>query len=207
MIETQGNIPVHIGVNDLKTLCFYTVLPSFAKWSMGYHLEIEDVKLRDKKWVEFVERVPDKDAIADQFFQFIGKGSRIRKFKGGQAELVLEIEYDKYCKINEHRELEEDKRQEVDEDCVVGQKRHRATLSHDHGPQASGSHVTLEAPVPAVRPTDHTFPTPVLLPPSLHQETSASSTHDAARVNTYHWQKSVKIMLQSSKIVCTAFIV
>ena len=62
MIETQGNIFVHIGVNDLKTLCFYTILPSFAKWSMGYHLEIEDVKLRDKKWVEFVERVPDKDA-------------------------------------------------------------------------------------------------------------------------------------------------
>lgn len=129
---------------------------------MEYQLEIEDVKLRDKKWVEFIQCVPDRDAVADQFHQFIGKGSKIKKFKTGQAELILELDYNKYLMINEHRELEEEKRQRVDENSVVGQKRHRATLSHDHGPsRPSGSqtsHVYTEAPA--------------LLPPSLLREPS-----------------------------------
>ena len=90
---------------------FYTALPSFTKWSLEYQLEIEDVKLRDKKWVEFIQCVPDRDAIADQFHQFIGKGSKIKKFKTGQAELILELDFDKYQKINEHCELEEEKKQ------------------------------------------------------------------------------------------------
>jgi hypothetical protein len=162
---------------------------------MEYQLEIEDVKLRDKKWVEFIQRVPDRDAVADQFYQFIGKGSKIRKFKVGQAELILELDSDKYRKINEHRELEEEKRQGEDENSVqvVGQKRHRATLSHDHStPTPSNSQTfdlfTAEAPIPpipAALPSNHT---PALLPPSLALETSR---RDAARVATYHWQKAL----------------
>jgi hypothetical protein len=30
--ETQGNIPVHIGVQQLKTIAFYTILPAFLKY-------------------------------------------------------------------------------------------------------------------------------------------------------------------------------
>lgn len=78
--------------------------------------------------------MPDRDAVADQFYQFIGKGSKIRKFKAGQPKLILELDFDKYQKINEHHKLEEEKKQGVDEDSAVGQKQHRATLSHDDSP-------------------------------------------------------------------------
>ena len=171
---------------------------------MGFQLEIEDVKLRDKKWVEFIQSEPDRDAVADQFYQFIGKASKIKKFKAGQAELILELDFDKYLKINEHRELEEEKRQGVDENTssVVGQKRHRATLSHDHPSSRTRTDTgsvrvyTVEAPIPLIPAAlpQTTFPNPALLPPSLHLETL---------------QKAVKITSQPSKInqgtVCISF--
>ena len=144
--------------------------------------------------------MPDRDAVADQFYQLIGKSSKIKKFKAGQVELILELDYDKYLKINEHREVEE----EGNSVQVVGQKRHRATLSHDHGPSSSSQTsdvYTAEAPIPPIPAalTAHpTFPTPALLPPSLHQETS---TDESARINTYHSQKVAKFgTLQPSKI-------
>jgi hypothetical protein len=167
------------------------------KWSMGYHLEIEDVKLRDKKWVEFIERNPDKNAVADQFYQSVGKGSKVKKFKGGQVELILELDFEKYRKIIEHRELEEEKRQGVEEKSVtvvpVGQKRHRATLGDDDGPGPSRPSTSNVYTADSEAIHTFKFPTPTLLPPSLIYQ--ATSIHDIARVNR---QKAAKITLHSS---------
>lgn len=75
MSETQGNIPVHIGVQQLKTIAFYTILPAFLKWSNNYPLAFEHIRMRDKKWVEFVPAEPDVDAVAKDFYTFKSKAA------------------------------------------------------------------------------------------------------------------------------------
>jgi len=147
---------------------------------------MKDIKLRDKKWVEFIQHVPDRDAVADQFYQFIGKGSKIRKFKAGQAELILELDYDVYLKINEHREHEEVQKQRLggDGNGAVGLGGHVTSSS------SQTSHVydtaQSQAPVAAALSADHAFPAPTLLPPpSVHQE---MPIHDSTRVNAYAGQ-------------------
>ncbi|KAF8907004.1 hypothetical protein CPB84DRAFT_1959743 [Gymnopilus junonius] len=115
VMETQKNIPVHIGVEDLKILSFYTALPSFHIWSFDYPLDIQNIKLRDKNWVEFVPRaIDDRDAISDQFFISIGGKTKGKKFKTGQAKLILELDYKVYQKIIQYREQKLDE-QEAEE--------------------------------------------------------------------------------------------
>lgn len=159
---------------------------------------MENVKLRDKKWVEFIQHMPDRDAVANQFYQFIGKGSKVKKFKAGQADLILELDYDEYLKINEHRECEEEQRKRVDSVQVD-------ESSHSSQAATVGQSVTLSLPstrssdvyTASVLPAEHVLRTPVLLPPpSLHQETS--TIHGMTRDNTY--QKAVQIAFQPSKI-------
>ena len=104
MSETQGNIPVHIGVQQLKIIAFYTILPAFLKWSNNYPLTIEHIRMRDKKWVEFIPAEPDVDAVAEDFCVFksskAAAGSDGKKvFRTGQANLMLEIESEKYQEI------------------------------------------------------------------------------------------------------------
>ena len=111
--ETQGNIPVHIGVRQLKTIAFYTILPAFLKWSNNYPLTFEDIRMRDKKWVEFVPAEPDINAIAKDFYMFKTSGKAAanggkKVFRTGQAHLMLEIDCEKYQEILEYREQHRD---------------------------------------------------------------------------------------------------
>lgn len=41
--ETISNIPVYIGVRELKTIAYFTLLPLFAKWSKDDSLALEDL--------------------------------------------------------------------------------------------------------------------------------------------------------------------
>ena len=144
------NIPVRIGAVDLKILCFVTVLPLFSKWSKDYPLQIEDLKLRDQKF--FVEIIPsphggDKDAISKSFFVAVGQ-SKVKKFKTGQAKLVLELDYEVYQKVLQHREriLQAEEEQEELGSAVTSQALAKADYSH------SPSTITLPKPEPTSTP-------------------------------------------------------
>jgi hypothetical protein len=97
MSETIGNVPARIGVNDLKVVCFNTLLPLFLKWTRSLSsLTIEEVELRYKNWLELIPRSPDIDAIFGHFFRTKGRNSS-KKFSPGQGiDLVLAISHKKY---------------------------------------------------------------------------------------------------------------
>lgn len=101
IFETIANIPVHIGVQKLKVVVFYTLLPLFLKWSKGFSLGIEDVQLRSKNWVELIARSPDIDAIADKFF--VKGKNNARKFSAGQGiDIYLALPDEKYQDVLDH---------------------------------------------------------------------------------------------------------
>lgn len=52
--ETVSNIPVHIGVQELKNIAYLTLLPPFLIWSKEDILAMEDLRLRFKDWVELI---------------------------------------------------------------------------------------------------------------------------------------------------------
>ena len=76
LTKTINNLPVHVGVAQLKEICFVTILPLFLQWSENAELSLDDIHLRDTKWAGIVP-IPgllDVNAIAKQFFPLQGKG-------------------------------------------------------------------------------------------------------------------------------------
>ena len=97
MYEALSEIPVHIGVSDLKFVLFHALLPPFLKWSKEYPLNLSDCELRDKHWVELIPKQPDVDAVADNFFTFKGRNKNTKVFTPKQGiELNLSISQDIY---------------------------------------------------------------------------------------------------------------
>ena len=97
-----SNIPVNIGVQQLKLVAYYTLLPLFVKWSKNAELALEDVRLHFKDWVELMPSgsgSQDVGAIASKFF--IPKGKmKILQFQPNKVlDLYLELVYDKYAEI------------------------------------------------------------------------------------------------------------
>jgi hypothetical protein len=102
--ETINNVPVHVGAVQLKTICYLTILPVFLKWSKGTSatLDIDEVILRQKDWVEIVlvKGVEDVDVIAKPFFIPRGKNKTVQFHPGKGADLNLEISAEKYNAVN-----------------------------------------------------------------------------------------------------------
>jgi hypothetical protein len=99
-LETINNVPVHIGVQDLKKIAFLTLHPPFLKWSKEAHLSIDELHFHNKDWVELVPLpgTPDVDAIAAKFFLAKGKARNIQ-FHAGKVVVFLEIAHEKYTEI------------------------------------------------------------------------------------------------------------
>ena len=69
--ETIHNIPIYIGVWELKRITYLTLLPLFVKWSKDYSLTMNDVQLCFKDWVELTPARPnneDVNVISSKFF-------------------------------------------------------------------------------------------------------------------------------------------
>jgi hypothetical protein len=105
--ESVGNVPVHIGARDLKQTAFITLHPKFATWSKDYPLTIDDVTLRSKNWVEiipkFSTRNEDVNAIKDHFYKPRGRAKTISFSAGSGIDVYLEIDYEIYQKILDHK--------------------------------------------------------------------------------------------------------
>ena len=105
--ETISNIPLNIGVSHLKAVVYFTILPLFLKWSHDYPLSIDDVKLRNKNWVELLPKGlgnEDVNAIESEFFTFKGKGKTCHYLPNKVLDLCLRISYTKQCEIDNHIE-------------------------------------------------------------------------------------------------------
>jgi hypothetical protein len=104
--EAISNIPVHIGVNNLKNIAFLTIYPLFLKWSKNSPIAIHELWSKSKDWVKMVPLpgVPDVDVIAVKFFVKKGK-SCVPQFQAGKGvDVFLEIEHEKHMEIVTHLE-------------------------------------------------------------------------------------------------------
>jgi hypothetical protein len=100
--ETISNIPVYIGVRDLKRITYLTLLPPFLRWSNEDTLAIEELRLRFKDWVELIPAGPgyeDVGAISSKFFLPKGKMKTIHFQSNKVLELYLELAYERYAEI------------------------------------------------------------------------------------------------------------
>jgi hypothetical protein len=61
------------GAVELKGLLYEHLLPVWNTYTEGFPLEINDIIMRTKEWVEIKPLNPDQDVIARQFFKS-GKG-------------------------------------------------------------------------------------------------------------------------------------
>jgi len=110
--ETISNIPVHIGVQELKNIVYLTLLPPFIKWSKNDSLDTSDLRLRFKDWVELIplgSGHEDVDAISSKFFLPKGKSKTIQFHPNKVLELYLELIFDRYAEIlNRLEDMEEE---------------------------------------------------------------------------------------------------
>ena len=105
--ETISNIPLRIGVSNLKTIAYFTILPPFLKWSHDYPLSIDDVKLRSKNWVEMLPKGPgdqDVDVIESEFFTFKGKAKTRQFLPNKVLDLYFGISHKLRCDIEHYVE-------------------------------------------------------------------------------------------------------
>ena len=105
--ETISNIPVYIGVQELKHIAYFTLLPPFTKWSKDYNLAMEALRLQFEDWVELIPVGPgnkDMGAITSKFFLPKGKSKMIQFQSKKVLELYLELAYDRYTEILVHLE-------------------------------------------------------------------------------------------------------
>jgi len=102
LYEAVNNIPVHIGVSNLKHILYHALLPQFLDWSKGFPLSIEECELRDKNWVQLLPRQPDINAIAEQFFEAKPR-SKVKVFSSKKsADLSLCVKNEKYQEVLQH---------------------------------------------------------------------------------------------------------
>ena len=109
--ETISNIPIHIGVANLKVIAYYTILPMFLKWSLNYPLSIDNVKLRNKNWVELLPKGPgdeDLNAIEAEFYTFKGKAKSRQFLPNKVLDLYLGISYALRSEIEDYIEEHRD---------------------------------------------------------------------------------------------------
>jgi hypothetical protein len=108
--ESINNVPVHIGACDLKNIAFLALLPQISQWSKQYPLSPNNLRLREKNWVELIPSlvmgVSDVDAIARKFFvvkRTKGKGEG-RVFQAGEITVYLELQFKEYQDVLDHIE-------------------------------------------------------------------------------------------------------
>src|SRR5271155_1538187 len=127
--ETISNLPVHIGVRELKNIVYLMLLPPFIKWSKNDSLNTSDLHLRFKDWVELIplgSGNEDVDAISSKFFLPKGKSKMIQFHPNKVLELYLELIFDRYAEIlNRLEDMEEESAAQV---CFFNLSKSRIAL-------------------------------------------------------------------------------
>jgi hypothetical protein len=76
---------------------------------------MEDLRLRNKDWVEMVPMfgAPDVDAVAAKFFVAKGKSKIVQFQPKGRVEVYLELQHEKYLDTMAHLDRVEDSENEL----------------------------------------------------------------------------------------------
>ncbi|KAK7041035.1 hypothetical protein R3P38DRAFT_2512453 [Favolaschia claudopus] len=120
------NVPAHIGAVDLLRLCWDHVKPLWDTYTFSFPLSIQDVTLRDDKWVPLSPKQPDVDAISSKFFH-AKAGTAAPQFRSKKIVLHLEISAALFESMMTARENHEEVA------CVLGVCDHSRTDSLSRG--------------------------------------------------------------------------
>ncbi|KDR65144.1 hypothetical protein GALMADRAFT_1330174 [Galerina marginata CBS 339.88] len=91
LLVVVPNIPVHIGAIDLKSVLYQEILPQWLRYAEQYPLDIMDIIMRNKDWVEIHPKDPDRDAILSPSFFKSAKNASQTIFKGGKSLVYFHI--------------------------------------------------------------------------------------------------------------------
>lgn len=97
VLQAVDDIPVHIGAVELKSILFERLLPAWKIYTRGYPLEIDDIIMRTKDWVEIQPLNPDRSVISRPFFKHGKNGATT--FKPGRCLINFHVPnrvYDDY---------------------------------------------------------------------------------------------------------------
>lgn len=103
-MEVIDDVPVHIGANELKILCFHAIERPWKIFTNGFPLSIDDVILRDDKWARIWAREPDVDVISSRFFHAPKKTGGAPQFRTKKTVINIHIPnsvYDAYLRALE----------------------------------------------------------------------------------------------------------
>ncbi|KAL4253269.1 hypothetical protein AB1N83_013323 [Pleurotus pulmonarius] len=96
IMEAIGNVPVHIGANELKNLLFNALKEKWDKYSKGYPLSVGDITIRFRDWTPMRTPEPDVDVILHYFQKKKGKNIVI-EIKDNKKNIVyLEVPMEIY---------------------------------------------------------------------------------------------------------------
>ena len=107
VLQAVDDVPVHIGAVDLKNLLYSQILPVWLAYTEQFPLDIEEIMMRTKDWVEIHPLNPDRDVIARQFRR-TGKNGGIT-FKTGRCLINFHIPnkiYNQYLNYAERKDEE-----------------------------------------------------------------------------------------------------
>lgn len=69
VLQVVDNVPVHTGAVELKNLLYNRILPLWLAYTEEFLLDIGDIVIRTKDWVEIQPVDPDRNVISRQFFK------------------------------------------------------------------------------------------------------------------------------------------
>ncbi|KAL4269042.1 hypothetical protein AB1N83_001843 [Pleurotus pulmonarius] len=91
IMEAIGNVPVHIGVAELKDLLFGALKERWDRYSKSFPLHAGDVTMRCKDWTPMRVSEPDVDAVLHYFQKKKGKNLVIEVKENKKNIVYLEV--------------------------------------------------------------------------------------------------------------------
>ena len=89
----------------MKGILYNAVIPRWNTWTNDFPLQIDDIIMRDKNWVELVPMVPDRDIIFKHFLS--GRGKKGPTFKSGKTVIQFHVPNEIHAAMLEKRDTDE----------------------------------------------------------------------------------------------------
>ncbi|KAJ7180570.1 hypothetical protein C8R46DRAFT_1210908 [Mycena filopes] len=92
ILEVINDIPLHIGATELKQRLWAKLYEAWLAFTYGRPLSLEEITLRDDKWVALLPRLsgPDVDCIASKFFT-VAKNGAAPQFRSKKIVIHLAV--------------------------------------------------------------------------------------------------------------------
>lgn len=115
--EVVDHIPVHIGFTELKNQLYNEIYSAWINWSKGFHINVDQLIMRNSGFGIMKPREPDRDIISENFFKITKK---VPTFKSGQCLILFHVPDDIMNQCRRHQE-------EVDVHEAVSEHKNKST--------------------------------------------------------------------------------